>query len=297
MVSLAAVALASMLATSARSAEIEPGSPEDNYVQGNFLFLAYHEAGHMLMDQALELDQQSDRRIAEEAADDIATWLMLPDPDEPDQDEEILAAIDGWLQSANETAGGVGDNPHYPSDDERASRIACLVYGSNPELYESLAEGSDEETTEACIDEHEALNAEFEEWFGEHLIPPAEPSEAAIHYEYESAGDSEDLIAAQDYIETNEMLENFAEDIVQFVRLPRDVSIVAKSCGEGQAEFRYSTKDREIAVCYEAVEWFMKRALLGPEAFSSGGESGSLEGPPSALGSGGGRVKKKPVKK
>jgi hypothetical protein len=93
--------LALALAFGARAQAIEPGSAVDNYVLGNFLFLAYHEAGHLIMDQVMDLDQSGDRRSAEETADDIATWMMLPDPDEPEQDEQVVAAVLGWLQSAN----------------------------------------------------------------------------------------------------------------------------------------------------------------------------------------------------
>jgi hypothetical protein len=77
------------------------------------------------------------------------------------------------------------------------------------------------------------------------------------------------------------MLEDFAQDIVEFIRLPNDVGIVAQSCGEGVAEFRYSPNARLIIVCCEAVDWFIKRAALGPEAFgpSAGGGAGAATAP------------------
>lgn len=293
---LAAAMLA--LSAAANAQQIEPGSTEDDYVQGNFLFLAYHEAGHLIMDQVMEVDQRQDRLAVEEAADDIAAWMMLPDPDEPEQDEQVIAAVLGWLQSANESAGGVGENPHYPSDDDRADRIACLLYGGNPELYAEIAEALWEEgSADVCVGEHESLHEDFEEWFGDVLIPPAEQSEASVQYEYHEPDQSDaDLYYAYEYVSSNEMLEDFAQDIVEFVRLPQNVGIVAQSCGEGQAEFKYSPETRMITVCYEAVDWFIKRAALGPEAFgpseSAGGSSDDGN-----LGSGGGRVKKKPVKR
>jgi hypothetical protein len=293
---LAAAALAAASAANAQS--IEPDSAEDYYVQGNFLFLAYHEAGHLLIDQALGFEQRGDRRAAEEAADDIATWLLLPDPDEPDQDEEIIAAIAGWLQSANESGAATGGNPHYPSDDDRADRIACLLYGGDPELYAELAEALWEEgSADVCVAEHETLQTEFEELFGEALIPPAEPSEASVSYEYvEPDAADVNLSYAYRYAADNELLEEFAQDIVDFVRLPEDISIVAQSCGEGQAQFLYSPDERKITICYEAIDWFFQRALLGPEAFAASGVAGSDDAG-DLLGSGGGRVKKKPVKR
>ncbi len=297
---LRALVCVAALAAAAPAAgqEIEPDSAEDDYVQGNFLFLAHHEAGHMIMDQVLDLDLRSDRRAAEEAADEIATWLMLPDPDEPDQDEEIVAAIMGWLQSANEAGEATGENPHYPSDDDRADRIACLLYGGNPDLYAEIAEALWEEgSADVCIADHESLLESFESWFGHALIPPAEPSKASVRYEYQEPDSADaDLYYAFQYVSENQMLEDFAQDIVEFIRLPRDIGIVAQSCGEGDAQFKYSPETQVITVCYEAVDWFIKRAALGPEAFgpSDGGAAVFDDG---NIGSGGGRVKKKPVRR
>jgi Zn-dependent peptidase ImmA (M78 family) len=108
----------------AHTQSFDPQDEEQSrYVDGNLLFLTYHEVGHMILDQVYDADQQADRRASEEAADDIATWLMLPDPDEPEQDEEIWAAMEGWLRSAD-LQQGVGKSPHYPDDDERAARHA-----------------------------------------------------------------------------------------------------------------------------------------------------------------------------
>jgi hypothetical protein len=296
---LPAVAAATAMISTAGALQIEPDTAEDRYVQGNLLFLAYHEAGHLILDQVFDADQRADRRAAEEIADDIATWLLLPDPDEPDQDEELFAAIMGWIQSASE-AGATTENPHYPSDENRASRIACLLYGGNPELYADLAEALWEDGSESvCVEEHESLQNDLEEWLGDAFLGPDEQSDAAVNYEYrEPDGADPDIQYAYEYVMGAETLEDFAQDIVDFVRLPQDIAIVADVCGEGQAEFKYSAEALTITVCYEAVDWFIKRAALGPDALGpSAAASGSGGGGGGDLGSGGNRVKKKPVRR
>lgn len=295
---LPAAAAAMAMACGAGAQEIAPDSEEDNYVQGNLLFLAYHEAGHLILDKVFEADQQSDRRAAEEIADDIATWLLLPDADEPDQDEELIAAIMGWLQSAGEAGSAISESPHYPSDEDRASRIACLLYGGNPELYADLAEALWEEgSADVCVEEHAGLQKDLEEWLGDAFLEEGEQSEASVNYEYrEPESDDPALQYAYQYVAGAELLEDFAQDIVDFVRLPQDVSIVAESCGAGQAEFKYSAQAGVITVCYEAVDWFIKRASLDYDgAGDDGAASASGEG--EQLGSGGNRVKKKPVRR
>ncbi len=256
------------------------------YVDGNLFFLTYHEVGHLILDQVLDVDQHGDRRASEEAADDIATWLMLPDPDEPEQDEEIWAAVEGWARSA-ELGQGVAESPHYPDDATRAARIACYLYGSNPDLYPELARAFAVSISSVdCTEEVSVLRADLESWLGENLIPPASP-EGAIRVEYEAAGAA--LDAARQYLRESGVLEDAAEDITQFVQLPNDTSLVARSCGAGAAEFRYSPSALRITACYEAVDWLMRDAADEQQDVSqAGAEQGD------DMGSGGARVRRRP---
>jgi Putative metallopeptidase len=286
---LGAGVVLSQASAAAQSFDASNGE-QDAYVQGNLLFLTYHEVGHLLIDQLLDADQHADRRAAEEAADDIATWLMMPDPDEAAQNEEIWSAMQGWLRSANlQTAPS--QSPHYPDDAERASRIACYLYGSNPGLYPEFAQVFSV-TIESvdCAEEAEALHADLEDWFGEHVATPGAASGGAVTVRYESANWR--LAAARSYLMQTRVLEDTAEDITQFVRLPSDVTLVARSCGVGAAEFRYNPAARQITACYEAVDWFMRDANdeLQERAGLQEGESAAN----GELGSGGARVTRRP---
>jgi hypothetical protein len=284
----AAVLLASVAPTSAQAQGFDASDQAQSaYVDGNLFFLTYHEVGHMILDQVLDVDQHGDRLASEEAADDIAVWLMLPDPDEPEQDEEIWAAIEGWSRSAD-LQQGVGQSPHYPDDATRAARIACYLYGSNPNLYPELAEAFSVSINSVdCGEEVEVLHADLEDWFGDSLIPPASPDGASIHVEYEQAGGA--LSAARAYLMESGILEDAAEDISQFVHLPNDVSLVARSCGRGAAEFRYSPSARRITACYEAVDWLMRDANDEQQDVSQASAPSGDE-----LGSGGARVPRRP---
>lgn len=274
----------------ARAQSIDASNAQqDAYIEGNLLFLAYHEAGHVIQDQILKINQIESRLAAEEIADDIATWLILPDPDEPEQDEEIWAAMEGWQRSANQQDAPF-KNPHYPDDSERASRIACYLYGSNPDLYPDLAKAySTAIQSVDCGEEFEALHADIEDWFGDHLIAPDSPGGALIRVRYDAA--ERNLAAARAYLMETRILEEMAEDISQFIRLPRDVTLLAKSCGAGAAEFRYSASARQITACYEAVDWFIRDAkgeIQERQVAASDGGTGD------EIGSGGSRVKRRP---
>lgn len=285
---LAAAACVALFITVAHTQAFDAGDEDQSqYVDGNLLFLTYHEVGHMILDQVLDADQRADRRNAEELADDIATWLMLPDPDEPDQDNDIWAAMEGWARSA-ELQQGVAKSPHYPDDAERAARIACYLYGSNPSLYPEIAKAYAVSIGSVdCKEEVAALHEDLENWFGDDLIPPAEAGEG-VGIEYQPAPGN--LAAAREYLKQSGVLEDAAEDIAQFIHLPNPVSIVAKSCGAGQAEFRYSEAERRITACYEAVDWLMRDAA-GEELYV---EQHGAQAPGDDLGSGGARVQRRP---
>lgn len=284
----AAAACAALFMTVAHTQSFDPQDEEQSrYVDGNLLFLTYHEVGHMILDQVYDANQQADRRASEEAADDIATWLMLPDPDEPDQDEEIWAAMEGWLKSAD-LQQGVGKSPHYPDDAERAARIACYLYGSNPSQYPEIAKAFSVSISSVnCEEETAALHADLEDWFGDALIPPATAG-AQIHIEYMAA--PANLVAARNYLMQSKVLEDAAEDISQFIHLPNDVSLVAQSCGAGANEFRYSPSARRITACYEAVDWLMRDASGEEQAVAAGANNANGDD----MGSGGARVQRRP---
>jgi hypothetical protein len=282
------LAVAGIWAPPAAAQAFDPSNPDDQaYVRGNVLFLTYHEIGHVVLDQLLKADQISQRLEAETTADDIATWLMLPDPDEPEQDEEIWAAMKGWLNSAR-TQTALSRNRHYPDDAERAARIACYLHGSNPDLYPELKTAFRNSLASVdCVEEFEVLGEDLSDWLEPHLVTDT-PSGRGVRVQYLKAERA--MGAAQAYLQASGILEEAAEDLSEFVQLPKDVTVVARSCGSGAAEFRYSPSAQRITACYEAVAWFMNDAAAG----DAGEADGAGEDRADDMGSGGARVTRRP---
>lgn len=286
---LAALAPVAAAQTTPAASAFDPSDPrQKGYVDGNLIFLAYHEVGHLMLDTAL-VDQAADRRSSEEAADDVAIYIMLPDEDEPDQAREILYAIQGWKRSAA-SGDGVSISPHYPDDADRAARIACYLYGSNPDRFARLGKIFPNSIDSVdCEAEFTALTEDLDAWFGEALVKKGEKQGALPEVRYEDAPPA--LQAAKAYLESTELLEDVAKDIAQFINLPEDVLLVGQSCGRGSAEFRYSPGARIITACYEAVDWLMRDANDEEQVVAGGGEDRAVDG---ALGSGGSRVTQRP---
>ena len=243
---------------------------EDQWVTGNLVFLAYHEVGHLLLDQVMKVDQQGNRLAAEQSADDIATWLVSPDPDEEIESSEAVAAIGGWLVQADNG----GDTPHppdadlYPDAATRAARIACLLLGSDesqPNAFAALEPiAALSFDVSDCRAAYEALDRSMEGVFGE-ADDIADNPVARVRVQYDPP--SPVLADAHDFLVESRILDELGEDLVEYIGLPVDVLLRGASCGRDSPGFVYNPARREIVACYEEVDWF----LFGDDAAGQAG--------------------------
>jgi len=258
---------ASLLACLAAPASAqEPGDTdfEDQWVTGNLVFLAYHEVGHLLLDQVMKVDQQGNRLAAEQSADDIATWLISPDPDEEIESSEAVAAIGGWLVQADMDGDGSADAPHlpdaelYPDAVTRAARIACLLLGSDesqPNAFAALEPiASLSFALSDCRTAYEALDRSMEGVFGDADDISDNPV-ARVRVQYDAP--SPVLADARDFLVESRILDELGEDLVEYIGLPVDVLLRGASCGRDSPGFVYNPARREIVACYEEVDWFL----------------------------------------
>jgi hypothetical protein len=133
----------------------------ETFVRGFVRFLAYHEAGHLLMGQIAGLRNNPDWSSAdrEDYADKFAMILLEPDAGDPDGIAEIISAAGGWLQVDNSL---IRNDPHAPPQ-QRAQDIVCLMYGSNPVAFAEFAELVDPGTDCAAL--YQAMENEIDEVF------------------------------------------------------------------------------------------------------------------------------------
>ena len=77
-----------------------PQGPPSSLVQGFIRFMAYHEAGHLLMNQIQGINASTwPIEDIERYADEIAAILLVPDAGDPDGIDEIVGAANGWLKA------------------------------------------------------------------------------------------------------------------------------------------------------------------------------------------------------
>jgi hypothetical protein len=247
---------------------------EDQWVIGNLVFLAYHEVGHLLLDQIVQADQRGNRLQAEQSADDIATWLISPDPAEEIESSEAVAAIGGWLEMADagDDVGAVHlpDVDVYPDAVTRASRIACLLLGSDdsePNAFAPLeAVAALRFEVADCRQTYLSLDEGMEELFGDTDDIGDQPV-ARVRVQYDSVGPA--LAEAREFLIDSSVLDALREDLVEYIGLPVDVLLRGAPCGRESPGFVYNPSRREIVACYEEVDWY----LFGePENGAAGAE-------------------------
>lgn len=272
----------------AQTAEDADYEPDDAYVLGNVMFFAYHEAGHMLVSElGLRSALAPDMFPPEVAEDGLATLLMMADPDEREEGDEwddfreamIEATAEGW----EDAAWISGDRPpagRHPPDSRRAQNIYCLLVGSDPAYYADLEPLVD--SAEDCEADYEAHATAWAELLEPSLLEEGDqPSTLTVSY-----GDYPPHLArAYEYLWESDVLQDVADDIREYVRLPNPVRLRAASCN-GRADATWSARDREMVVCYELVQWFIDqdrdnqtgnddRVAVEPDRSSGTGDTGN----------------------
>lgn len=222
----------------------------DEFVLGNIVFVLFHEFGHALVS---EFDLPVLGR-EENAVDRFATFLLTPEGDENEDEDPSTILVDamrGWFAASEQTEFAELDwwDEHGP-DRQRAYQIACLLYGVDPKKFSAMADEIElpEARRESCPAEATSNSKSWLKVAEPHALDEGEKPRKRIAVTYGSGGKYR---SERDLLKGSELLGGIASQITETFRLPRNLTIVAKQCGESNA---YWDKDAgEIQVCYELV--------------------------------------------
>lgn len=235
------------------------------FVRGFVRFLAYHEAGHMLMGQIADLNSRPDWTATdrEDYADRFAMILLAPDADDPDGVDEIISAAGGWLQVDSSV---IRDEPHAPAE-VRALEIICLLYGSNPSAFSDFAEYVPEGRD--CAGDYKLIETDIEEVFRDYS------GEAGREVEVVYAAPTGGMERARQFLQNSGIVEDLKFDIEFDFYLTHRTTIQAMSCtGKAKPDTFYSDRVRGaapeqdhfvITLCYEMIDARLKYGLQGLE--------------------------------
>jgi hypothetical protein len=230
------------------------GDDPDLFVEGNLVFLAYHELGHAFIS---EFDLPVVGR-EEDAVDRLATWFFTPD-DETEPADYLIAAMNSWFLSASEVPlAEIAWWDEHGTDEQRGYQIACLLYGSDPGRFASVADAVElpQARRDVCEDESAQNEDAWSRLLTPHLLADGEaaPEDSVdvIH------GDTAAFSDERAYLSDNALLEELAEVIRTNYAFEPGIVVEAKECGEPNAF--WNADDRALTVCYELVRDYRRLA-------------------------------------
>jgi Putative metallopeptidase len=232
-------------------------SPRDRsvgieFLVGNMLFVVAHEMGHAVISE-LKLPVLGRE---EDAADTFAIIAALTGVANDFSYRVLEEATKGWFWTARRDKRQ-GAKPAYHDrhalDEQRAYQIICLMVGSDPARFKTLAEEAKlpEERRRTCGWDFETAAQSWSTLLAPHRRAPHQPK-TAIEVSYgEAEGELE--VFAQ-WFRSIRFLEIFADVFAERYAWPAPITLEMRSCGEPGA--RWTTPRRKVHICYEMAQEF-----------------------------------------
>jgi urease gamma subunit len=264
-VKLRLLLLAALIAASPVPAQDPLSDPETrSFVLGNVQFVLLHELAHLVI-------QEKGVPIIgpeETAADYIAaTVLILGDRMDDAARERAIASVLATAEAfalSWQMGTELGSQVHYWSAHalsvQRYHQVICLLYGSNPEVFNDLPGrvGMPNPSKLACSTEF-ARAAHGTQWllrsFGRR---DGAPAGAPVTIRYEEA----DTIISRRLMEevrNARILEKTMEQFTERFALEQPMQVVMRRCR--RAESAWIAERRELVVCHELLEGLYQLSL------------------------------------
>jgi hypothetical protein len=217
-----------------------------NFVVGNTLVLLLHEVGHVLISEF----QLPVLGREEDAADTYAALTMLS-VGTSFTVQSLADAAKGWFLDARRDQE-IGDKPLYYDEHnvsaQRAFQIVCLMVGSDPEKFKSLAEEAKmpEERQNTCKRDYRKATEAWNAVLAPHRRQSGQP-ETKINVDY---GDGKGTLGAfATMFRSIRFLETVAAREQESYLWRRPWTLSMESCGHPDANF--DTDTRTVTMCYE----------------------------------------------
>ena len=264
----AAAAAQTAPATSAPSVASAPlSTAQVDFVISNTIFALLHEMGHVII-RDFEVPLLG---MEEDSADTLAALIMLSGGSAQASDAETekltralaLAAVGNamtWKSGLEQKEAEILFWDQHSLSVRRASRIACLIYGSNPQLYAWVADSArmPDRRRDNCEDEF-ALARHAGVWVYETYgnragrVKDSPVPQVTVAYGPAKGAAQESL---RQLLEQRRFVEALVAKLdVQFAfRKPLVVKL--NRCGRPNAY--WDPDSRELQLCYELLESFVQ---------------------------------------
>jgi hypothetical protein len=138
-------------------------------------------------------------------------------------------------------------------DLQRAYNVVCLMVGSNPGKFTSVADAArlPPERRTTCQDDYLNAKWSWDQVLQSHLRKP-DQAKTTINVVYGPGNGKYDAHAA--VFRQTKLLETFAESLSDRFAWRAPISLEMQTCGESNARFEFRT--RKVIVCYELADEF-----------------------------------------
>jgi Putative metallopeptidase len=221
------------------------------FIIGNMLFVALHEAGHIIISELglPVLGRQED------AADEFAVVTLLKIGSAMSH-RVLVEAAKGWFLSDRRDKQD-GDKlvfyDEHGLDEQRAYQIVCLMVGSDPAKYKDLADETKlpADRQESCQNDYTDAATSWDAVLKPHRRAASQPKTKIDVVYGDGKGDLE--VYAKGFHAVR-LLEVIAEHLANELELPMPFTIEMRSCGFINAVWVAAT--RKLTVCYELADDF-----------------------------------------
>jgi hypothetical protein len=229
----------------------------DEFVINNTIGTLYHELGHAFVD----LYQLPVLGREEDAADSLSVLMMLEkQPDELlDQMMQDSAEIYYMTEEESQELGTVPDySDSHSLDLQRYYGVVCIVYGSNPERFQDLAdyEQLPEDRQAGCAFDYQQAADSWGTLLAPYLADGTADGGQVI-VSFDRPDEAHARLAA--LAESSPLVQAFPGDIESAYVLPGDLTVTFAHCDEENAW--YYSEDTSITVCYEILSSFERMIM------------------------------------
>jgi len=217
------------------------------FAVNNSLFTLYHEVGHLLIDK-LKLPLLGRE---EDAADNIATWILLQ-KGTPEANQALEDAAKGWKMSGELYGDRYDDDDFaagYTPDRHRSMQIVCLMVGADGSAFRPVANSfsMQAERQRSCHFDYEVVDRSISA-----LLDGQGPGTKVV-VDYQASGGR--LRQAERVLRQSGIFDAVADEVRRGYRMEGRVKFTAQRCGEPNAF--YDTETTEVIFCYELVQDFL----------------------------------------
>ena len=212
----------------------------------------FHEFGHALVSE-FELPVLGKE---EDAVDSFANITMISKDPDPILDEMIVSVANEYFEEGKFSEPVAWDEPSM--DEQRAYAVVCMLVGADPVGFKHAADNAKmpEDRQQACAYEWESTSLSWEKPLKNHYHSKEGTHSPRISLKYEKP--KKDYEKIEGLLKASGIIEDIAEYIELTYKIPNDISVTIKHCGEENAFWQ--PDEHKLTFCYEIADKFLASA-------------------------------------